>query len=33
MEIKVTQNVTDTPCEVLVISKFQGEKTSLDFVN
>ena len=33
MEIKVTQNVTDTPCEVLVIGKFEGEKTSLDFVN
>ena len=33
MEIKVTQNVTDTPYEVLVIGKFEGEKTSLDFVN
>lgn len=26
MEIKVSQNVKDTPVEVLVINKFEGEK-------
>ena len=33
MEIKVTQNITASPCEVLVIGKFEGEKTSLELVN
>lgn len=33
MEIKVSQNVKDTPVEVLVINKFEGEKTSEDLAN
>ncbi len=33
MEIKVSQNVKDTPIEVLVINKFEGEKTSEELAN
>lgn len=33
MEIKVSQNVKDTPVEVLVINKFEGEKTSEKLAN
>ena len=33
MEIKVSQNVKDTPVEVLVINKFEGEKTSEELAN
>lgn len=33
MEIKVSQNVKDTPVEVLVISQFEGEKTSQELAN
>lgn len=33
MEIKVLDSVKDTPCEVLVINKFQDEKTSQDLAN
>lgn len=33
MEIKVTQDVKSLPCEVLVINKFENEKTSIDLVN
>lgn len=33
MEIKVTQDVKSLPCEVLVINKFENEKTSNDLVN
>lgn len=33
MEIKVSQNVKNTPVEVLVINKFEGEKTSEELVN
>lgn len=33
MEIKVSQNVKNTPVEVLVINKFEGEKTSEELAN
>lgn len=33
MDIKVSQNVKDTPVEVLVINKFEGEKTSEELAN
>ncbi len=33
MEIKVLDSVKDTPCEVLVINKFQDEKTSQELAN
>ena len=33
MKINVTENVTSPPCEVLVIGKFEGEKTPIEFVN
>lgn len=33
MEIKVLDSVKDTPCEVLVINKFQNEKTSQELAN
>ena len=33
MEIKVLQNIQDTPVEVLVINKFEGEKTSQELAN
>lgn len=33
MEIKVLNSVKDTPCEVLVINKFQDEKTSQELAN
>lgn len=33
MKIKVSQNVKDTPVEVLVINKFEGEKTSEELAN
>uniref|UniRef100_UPI004026101A leucyl aminopeptidase n=1 Tax=Candidatus Stercorousia sp. TaxID=3048886 RepID=UPI004026101A len=33
MEIKVSQNVKYTPVEVLVINKFEGEKTSEELAN
>ena len=33
MEIKVSDNVKDTPCEVLVINKFEDEKTSQELAN
>ena len=33
MEIKVSLDVKDTPTEVLVINKFEGEKTSQDIAN
>ena len=33
MEIKVSQDVKSTPVEVLVINKFEGEKTSVELAN
>ena len=33
MEIKVLQDVKDIPTEVLVINKFEGEKTSQELAN
>ncbi len=33
MEIKVSQDVKNTPVEVLVINKFEGEKTSQELAN
>ncbi len=33
MEIKVLENLASTPCEVLVINKFEGEKTSEEIAN
>lgn len=33
MEIKVSQNIQDTPVEVLVINKFEDEKTSQELAN
>lgn len=33
MEIKVSENVKNTPVEVLVINKFEGEKTSEELAN
>ena len=33
MEIKISENVTSTPCEVIVINKFEGEKTSIELAN
>ncbi len=33
MEIKVSQNVKDVPTEVLVINKFEEEKTSQELIN
>lgn len=30
MEIKVSQNVSSKPCEVLVVNKFEGENTSVE---
>ncbi len=33
MEIKVSQNVSSTPCEVLVVNKFEGENTSVELAN
>ena len=33
MEIKVLDDVKNVPCEVLVINKFEGEKTSQDLAN
>lgn len=33
MEIKVLESVKDIPCEVLVINKFEGEKTSQELAN
>lgn len=33
MEIKVVENLASTPCEVLVINKFVGEKTTEEIAN
>lgn len=33
MEIKVSQNVSSAPCEVLVVNKFEGENTSVELAN
>ncbi|PWL79732.1 leucyl aminopeptidase [Candidatus Gastranaerophilales bacterium] len=33
MEIKVSQNVSSVPCEVLVVNKFEGENTSVELAN
>ena len=33
MEIKVSENVNSTPCEVLVTGKFEGEKTTVELAN
>ena len=33
MEIKVSQNVSSKPCEVLVVNKFEGENTSVELAN
>ena len=33
MEIKVSQDVKNVPVEVLVINKFEGEKTSQELAN
>ena len=33
MEIKVLEDVKNLPCEVLVINKFEGEKTSQELAN
>ena len=33
MEIKVSENVSSTPCEVLVTGKFEDEKTSVELAN
>ena len=33
MDIKVSESVKNTSAEVLVINKFEGEKTSEEFVN
>lgn len=33
MEIKVLESVKDIPCEVLVINKFEDEKTSQELAN
>lgn len=33
MEIKVSQNVSSAPCEVLVVNKFEGEYTSVELAN
>ena len=33
MEIKVSENVSSALCEVLVISKFEGERTSQEIAN
>ena len=33
MEIKVSENTASTACEVLVINKFEGEKTSVELAN
>ncbi len=33
MEIKVSENVFANPCEVLVVSKFEGENTSVELAN
>lgn len=33
MEIKVSENVSSNPCEVLVVNKFEGENTSVELAN
>ena len=33
MDIKISQDVKNTPVEVLVINQFEGEKTSQELIN
>ncbi len=33
MEVKIVENVKNTPCDVLIINKFQNKPTECDFVN